>query len=212
MSTTARIAGSAAVTLACALSLVATAGSAPKDDYQAVLADYQADSQITPCRFSRQQLQNADANTPPDVDLYAPAFRAQVRAEIRRHDSGGCPASGGNSATRLTTTLTRPRVTARQVGGRIKVKATGRIAKRGQACNGKVAVAVRSGGKRRARKNGTVRSSCRYVARLSFSVSALPSLLEPRSSRLLVKVSTRYAGTSTRKPDRAPARIARVRR
>ena len=207
-----RIAGGAAVTLACALSLVATSGSAPKDDYQAVLADYQADGKITPCRFSRQQLQNADNNTPPDADLYAPAFRVEVRAEIRRHDTGGCPASGSNSGTRLATTLTRPRVTARQVGGRINVKVTGRIAKRAQACNGKVAVAVRSGGKRRARKNGRVRSSCRYVARLSFSVSALPSLLESRSRRLLVKVSTRYAGTSKRKPDSAPARIARVRR
>ena len=83
--------------MACALSLAATAGSAPKDDYQAVLADYQADAKITPCRFSRQQLQNADANTPPDVDLYAPAFRAQVRAEIRRHDVGGVPPAGAGA-------------------------------------------------------------------------------------------------------------------
>ncbi len=210
--TGARITGVAAVAVACVLVLVPVADAAPIDDYQAVRAEYQPDGQITACRFTRLQLQNAANSTPPDVQTYDPNFGAKVQAEIRRHDAGGCPAGGGNSGTRLNTTLARPRVSARQVGGRIKVKVTGRIAKLGRACNGKVSVGVRSGGKRRTRKRATVRSSCRYATTLIFRVNVLPRRLVPRNARLLVRVSSLFNGTSARLPDSAPARTKRVRR
>lgn len=58
-------------------------------------ADWQPDRDVTACRFTRAQLVNAHnvASSSPDFDNYEPGFRAEVRAEIARHDAGGCKAA-----------------------------------------------------------------------------------------------------------------------
>jgi hypothetical protein len=68
----------------------------PPADLQAVASDYSGDGQITPCRFTRQQLVNAhdEAGKIPDIDSYAPGFRDEIRAEIANIDSGACPGFG----------------------------------------------------------------------------------------------------------------------
>ncbi|HYI35867.1 MAG TPA: hypothetical protein VEX39_04645 [Thermoleophilaceae bacterium] len=85
-----RIARSAGVVLLAALVFAPAAGAGPIEDYQAVGADYRADGDVTACRFTRQRLQNARANTPRDVAAYVPDFLNEVNAEIRRWRSGGC--------------------------------------------------------------------------------------------------------------------------
>ncbi len=126
---------------------------------------------------------------------------------------------GGSGGGKLATTLVRPGVSARQVGGRIRIRVTGRIVKAGAsasqtapACNGTVTVRVTSGGKRRASKRARIRSSCKYATTLSFRVKSLPKRLRPRQRRLLVRVKSRYNGTTKRRPDNAPSRLERVRR
>jgi len=89
-SNVARIARSAGVALLAALVLAPAASAGPIEDFQAVGADYRADGNVTPCRFTRQQLQNAKASTPSDVAMYAPGFVSEVNAEIRRWKAGGC--------------------------------------------------------------------------------------------------------------------------
>ncbi len=212
------------IILLAALVLAPGASAGPAEDYQAVRADYQSDSDVTACRFTRQQLQNAKDSTPPDVRMYEPNFTAEIDAEIRRHDTGGCQSGGGTGgggggtggddeqATKVATTLVRPGVSARQVGGRIKVRVTGRIVKGAGPCNGRVAVVVRAAGRRRARKLVRINSSCKYATTLSFRVKSLPSRLRPRARRLSVLVNTRYNGTGKRRADRAPSRLKRVRR
>lgn len=75
--------------LACLLGAPA-ASAAPIDDFRAVVTDYAPDRDVTACRFTRQQLQNARDSTPADVQTYVPSFIAEIDAEIRRHDTGGC--------------------------------------------------------------------------------------------------------------------------
>jgi len=103
------------------LVLAPAAAAGPAEDYQAVRADYQPDNDITSCRFTRQQLQNAKNNTPPDVVVYEPNFTAEIDAEIRRHDTKGCQdVKGDRQAARLRISRIRPKgresVTIRNAG------------------------------------------------------------------------------------------------
>jgi hypothetical protein len=68
-------------------------GVALADDFSDVYADYQPDGQITPCRFTKQQLLNARQQAEQDPYGTYNAFIAEVGQEIARWDSGGC--SGG---------------------------------------------------------------------------------------------------------------------
>jgi Lamin Tail Domain len=63
------------------------------DDFSEVYADYQSDGQVTPCRFTKQQLQNAKQQAEQDPYGTYTEFVAEVDREIARWDSGGC--SGG---------------------------------------------------------------------------------------------------------------------
>jgi len=95
------------------IALPAGALAAPADDYRAVLADWQADQNVTTCRFTRAQLVNARsvAGGVPDFDTYAPGFREEVAAEIARHDRGGC-----RGVSPQTPTLRRNRSTCERSG------------------------------------------------------------------------------------------------
>ena len=113
---------------------VPVAQAAPIDDYNAVADDFRGDGDITPCRFSRQQLVSAGlvAGGVPDFDRYAPGFRTELAREIARHDTGGCsgvatPADPGRATSplrRVRITRIRPRggllesVTIRNSGSR----------------------------------------------------------------------------------------------
>jgi hypothetical protein len=110
---------------AAALAPAATAG--PTEDAAAVRADYAGGQDITPCRFSRQQLVNARNAITSDDDQYVPGYREEVGREIRRWDSGGCASAGGGGtvrAARFKIVTIRPRgrrresVTIRNVGNR----------------------------------------------------------------------------------------------
>jgi hypothetical protein len=82
-----------AVLLTCC-SAPSVALAAPSDDYRAVARDWQPDGVITPCRFSRTQLVNADrtAAALPGFDSYVPGFRTAVLREIEHRARGACKA------------------------------------------------------------------------------------------------------------------------
>jgi hypothetical protein len=98
----------------CLAALVAAAPSGaatPAEDMQAVRADFAPDSDVAPCRFTRGQLANAlnVASAVQDFDSYVPGFRDEVRAEIARHDAGGC-----KTAKRRVANLKIVRIRARR--------------------------------------------------------------------------------------------------
>ena len=114
------------ILIAC-LAPAGVAGAAtPEDDLRSVAGDFAADNDVTPCRFARQQLVNALnlASSIQDVDNYAPGFRDEVRAEIARHDAGGCKVARAKPAANLKIVKIRPRrglkesVTVKNVGPR----------------------------------------------------------------------------------------------
>jgi hypothetical protein len=59
-----------------AILLVALAfpAAASANDFQNVYRDYKRTGTIKPCKFSDKQLSNAEKQTPPDVEQYAPSF------------------------------------------------------------------------------------------------------------------------------------------
>ena len=60
---------------------------AAANDFQTVYREYKRTGTIKPCRFSDQQLRNAERQTPPDVEQYAPSFLDALQA-AREHSSG----------------------------------------------------------------------------------------------------------------------------
>jgi hypothetical protein len=73
------------VFLAIALALPAAASA---NDFQNVYREYKRTGTIKPCRFSDKQLANAEKQTPPDVEQYAPSFLDAL--QTARERNGGC--------------------------------------------------------------------------------------------------------------------------
>jgi hypothetical protein len=57
-----------------AVGALALASAASANDFQTVYREYKRTGTIKPCKFSDRQLRNAEQQTPPDVEQYAPSF------------------------------------------------------------------------------------------------------------------------------------------
>jgi hypothetical protein len=80
-----------AAVLALALAFPAAASA---NDFQNVYREYKRTGTIKPCRFSDKQLANAEKQTPPDVEQYAPSFLDALQsARERNADCGRKPAA-----------------------------------------------------------------------------------------------------------------------
>jgi hypothetical protein len=89
------------VTLAIALAFPAAASA---NDFQNVYREYKRTGAIKPCRFSDKQLANAEKQTPPDVEQYAPSFLdALQNARERGADCARKPAAAPAPATTTPT-------------------------------------------------------------------------------------------------------------
>jgi cell division septation protein DedD len=90
-----------AVVLAFALAFPAAAAA---NDFQNVYREYKRTGTIKPCRFSDKQLANAERQTPPDVEQYAPSFLDALQtARERNADCGKKPAAAPAPAPTQTT-------------------------------------------------------------------------------------------------------------
>lgn len=86
---------SRAVLAACAVALAGAlfaplAAGSPAADSQAIVRDYSNGRDITNCRFTRGQLENALNQIGADIDSYAPGLRGAIRSQIRRWRNGDC--------------------------------------------------------------------------------------------------------------------------
>jgi hypothetical protein len=67
------------------------AGASPQSDFDAVYGDWKPDLEITACRWSQAQLQNAYGVAQGNPDFqYETAFVDATKAEIDRWKNGGC--------------------------------------------------------------------------------------------------------------------------
>lgn len=74
---------------AAALVALAAPAVAFANDFQTVYNDYKRSGTIKPCKYSDRQLANAERQTPPDVEQYAPSFLdALASARERSSDCG----------------------------------------------------------------------------------------------------------------------------
>ena len=80
--------------------LAPAAAGSPTGDLNAVLRDYSRDEKITPCRFTKGQLETARALISEDIDIYAKGFGPALAREIKRWRDGDCKGKGP-SATKL---------------------------------------------------------------------------------------------------------------
>lgn len=92
-----------AVVVAAALGLPAAALA---NDFQQVYNDYKKHGSITACRFSESQLRNAERETPPDVEQYAPSFLDAL--QTARERSADCAKKQAAPAPTPTTPASTP--------------------------------------------------------------------------------------------------------
>ena len=63
---------------------LALPAAASANDFQTVYREYKRTGTIKPCKFSDKQLANAEKQTPPDVEQYAPSFLDAVDSARER--------------------------------------------------------------------------------------------------------------------------------
>ena len=80
--------------------LAPSAAGSPAGDLKAVLSDYSRDEKLTPCRFTRGQLEAVRALISEDVETYAKGIRGAIVREVKRWRDGGCKGRGV-AATKL---------------------------------------------------------------------------------------------------------------
>lgn len=78
--------------------------TAAANDFQDVYAYYKKRGTIRPCQFSENKLRNAQRQTPPDVEQYAPSFLDALATA--RENASSC--SGGGSTQTATTPAASP--------------------------------------------------------------------------------------------------------
>jgi hypothetical protein len=79
------------------------------NDFQDVYREYKRTGTIKPCRFSDHKLDNAQRQTPPDVEQYAPSFLDALQsARERGADCGRKPAAAPVPAPASTTPSSAP--------------------------------------------------------------------------------------------------------
>lgn len=72
------------------VALLAPASVAPAASFVDVYKDFQKDGAISPCNFSAKDLKKARDEITPDLEQYAPDFRAALELAIEQRGSGNC--------------------------------------------------------------------------------------------------------------------------
>jgi hypothetical protein len=70
--------------------LAPSAAATPAADLTAMTRDYARDQKITPCRFTRGQLEAARGQISADIGSYAKGLPVAIAREIRRWKTHGC--------------------------------------------------------------------------------------------------------------------------
>ena len=83
------------------------AGASPAADLASIARDYSRDDRITPCRFTKSQLEGARSQIGDDVETYAKGIRAAIVREIERWSDRGCRGRRGGADVRIVAVQAR---------------------------------------------------------------------------------------------------------
>jgi len=90
------------------LAALAVPAVASANDFQNVYREYKRTGTIKACRFSDRQLGNAEKQTPPDVEQYAPSFLDALQSARERNGDCGKKAAAPAPAPTPTTPAPTP--------------------------------------------------------------------------------------------------------
>lgn len=91
-----------------ALAVLLAPAAASANDFQTVYNDYKRGGTIKPCKYSDKQLANAERQTPPDVEQYAPSFLDALSAARERNADCGKKAAPAPAPVASTPTPSTP--------------------------------------------------------------------------------------------------------
>jgi hypothetical protein len=80
----------AAAALLATVVLAPSASATPSADLAAMIRDQARDNKLTPCRFTKNQLNGARTQITADVDAYGKGIRGAINRELRRWRDGTC--------------------------------------------------------------------------------------------------------------------------
>lgn len=81
--------------------LAPTAAASPSADLAAMIRDHARDDKLTPCRFTKNQLNNARMQISGDIDVYGKGIRTAINRELRRWRDGKCRGKRGGAKLRI---------------------------------------------------------------------------------------------------------------
>ena len=91
-----------AALLAAAAVLAPSAAASPAADLAAMIRDHARDNKLTPCRFTKNQLNNARAQISGDIDVYGKGIRTAINRELRRWRDGKCKGKRDGAKLQIT--------------------------------------------------------------------------------------------------------------
>ena len=92
-----------AALLVAAAVLAPSAAATPAADLASMIRDHARDDKLTPCRFTKNQLNNARTQISADLDLYGKGIRTAINNELRRWRDGKCKGKRDGAKLQIAT-------------------------------------------------------------------------------------------------------------
>ncbi len=83
--------------------LVPTATATPAADLSAMIRDHARDNKLTPCRYTKNQLNQARTQIGPDIDTYGKGIRTAINRELKRWSDGKCKGKRDGAKLQIST-------------------------------------------------------------------------------------------------------------
>jgi len=81
--------------------LAPTATATPAADLSAMIRDHARDNKLTPCRYTKNQLNQARTQIGPDIDTYGKGIRTAINRELKRWSDGKCKGKRGGAKLQI---------------------------------------------------------------------------------------------------------------
>jgi hypothetical protein len=83
--------------------LAPTAAATPAADLSAMIRDHARDNRLTPCRFTKNQLNQARTQITADIDTYGKGIRSAINRELKRWSDGSCKGRRDGAKLQIST-------------------------------------------------------------------------------------------------------------